>query len=184
MVNTPQPRHVKYTLIIRTRWPAEHGISAKESFDQHPPKRENSRAYWDFFHANSIAKTADGDYIVSARHVNTIYKINRADSSVAWRLGGKQSDFIADFNFSSQHDARVVFENSTVTILTMMDNASDDMGRQNDSAIASSAKMVALYTSERKPMRARVSVLLKISEHDELTHKCSCSNNGCDLTDI
>lgn len=174
---------MKYTLTMRTRWPAQHGISALESFDQHPPKPENSGAYWDFFHANSIAKTLAGDYIVSARHVNTIYKINRADSSVAWRLGGKQSDFLADFNFSSQHDARVVFENNTVTIVTMMDNASDDMGRQNDSAIASSAKMVALYTS-KKPMKARVSVILDISVFDELIHKCSCSNNGYDLTEV
>jgi len=47
--------------------------------------------------------------------------------------------------------------NLTTTIITILDNAADDKGRQNDTADASSAKLIALYTSET-PMRAKVSL--------------------------
>lgn len=79
------------------------------------------------------------------------------------------SDFHQDFNFSSQHDARIVFENSTTLVLTLMDNASDDAGRQNDTALASSAKMVALdLTAENRTAR-----LIKQWDRPDgrLTHK-------------
>lgn len=109
-------------------------------------------------HANSIDKTNNGDYVVSARHANTIYKVHRANNTIAWRLGGKMSDFQQDFNFSSQHDTRVVYENATTLVLTFLDNASDDAGRQPDSARMSSAKMVAL---DFTPGKNRTATLLK-----------------------
>ena len=105
-------------------------------------------------HANSMDRTADGDYLVSARHTNTVYKIFQDNATIAWRLGGKYSNFKQDFNFSSQHDVRVVHETSTTMLLTIMDNASDDKGRQKDTAVASSGKLVALDTSQR-PMTAK-----------------------------
>lgn len=63
------------------------------------------------------------------------------------------SDFKMNFNFSSQHHARILSENRTTVIMTLMDNAADSEGRQNDTALASSAKKFALYLDET-PMRA------------------------------
>ncbi|RSL84254.1 hypothetical protein CEP52_016486 [Fusarium oligoseptatum] len=68
----------------------------------------NSSTAWDYFHINSIAKGDDGNYLVSARHASTIYKINGTDGSIIWRLGGKASDFELGPNvtFGFQHHAR------------------------------------------------------------------------------
>ena len=57
-----------------------------------------------------------------------------------------------DFTFSRQHDARIRHENSSVTIITFLDNASD--GTTSTSG-HSSALMVAIYNTT-SPMTARV----------------------------
>lgn len=106
-------------------------------------------------HANSVDKFSTGDYLLSGRHVNTLYRISRADRSILWRLGGSKSDFVADFNFSMQHDARIVSENSTTIVLTLLDNAVNNFEEQTPTSSTSSAKMIALYTAE-EPMRAKV----------------------------
>ncbi len=82
---------------------------------------------WDWFHINAVDQNVDGDYLVSARHVSTIYKISGLDGHVVWRLGGKMSDFAfpAGLNFSFQHDARWREENATTTILSLFDNGSN-----------------------------------------------------------
>ena len=82
---------------------------------------------WDWFHINAVDQNADGDYLVSARHVSTVYKISGQDGHVIWRLGGKMSDFSfpAGLNFSFQHDARWREENATTTILSLFDNGSN-----------------------------------------------------------
>ena len=63
----------------------------------------------DYFHMNSIALDADGNYIISARHTNTIYKVNRRTGEIIWRLGGRRSDFRlgAGATFAWQHDVEV-----------------------------------------------------------------------------
>jgi Arylsulfotransferase (ASST) len=82
---------------------------------------------WDWFHINSVDQNADGDYLVSGRHVSTIYKISGQDGHVIWRLGGSMSDFHfpPGLNFSFQHDARWREENATTTILSLFDNGSN-----------------------------------------------------------
>ena len=79
--------------------------------------------------------------------------MSQADKSILWRLGGKKSDFVMNFNFSSQHHARILSENSTTTIMTLLNNAAETEGKQNATDTASSALMIALYTTEQ-PMRA------------------------------
>ena len=65
---------------------------------------------WDYFHINSITKGDDRHYLLSARHVSTIYKINGTDVTVIWRLGGERSNFVLGPNttFGFQHHARYV----------------------------------------------------------------------------
>ena len=76
-------------------------------------------------HANSIDKTLDGDYLVSGRHTDTIYKVSGKDGHIIWRLGGKMSDFgQGDWTFSRQHNARIHDQNATHLVLSILDNAS------------------------------------------------------------
>jgi hypothetical protein len=97
---------------------------------------------WDYFHINSVDKSSQGDYVVSARHTSGIYKISGKDGSVIWRLGGKHSTFdMPNFNFSSQHDARVHAENDTHTVLSLFDNGSDNY---RNTSLTSSGMIVAL----------------------------------------
>ncbi|PNS15326.1 hypothetical protein CAC42_5497 [Sphaceloma murrayae] len=87
---------------------------------------------WDYFHINSIDKNTDGDYLISARHVAGIYKLSGIDGHVIWQLGGANPSFNqTNFNFSSQHHARWLSENSTHTLLTFFDNASNTFNVTN-----------------------------------------------------
>ncbi|MCJ1479680.1 hypothetical protein MMC13_008366 [Lambiella insularis] len=99
---------------------------------------------WDYFHINAVDKSIDGDYLVSSRHAEAIYKINSSDGSILWQLGGKHSDFSQNFNFSYQHAVRFVLENSTTTVISFFDNAYDGF---NSSAYYSEGKVVAINNS-------------------------------------
>lgn len=87
-------------------------------------------------HANSVDRTPDGDYLYSARHTDTIYKISGTDGSVIWRLGGIKSDFTlpADVLFSRQHDVRFRNQNGTHIFVSILDNAKgqDDQPNTHD----------------------------------------------------
>jgi hypothetical protein len=82
----------------------------------------------DYFHLNSIDVDTDGNYLVSARHTSTVYKLDRRSGAIIWRLGGKKSDFAfgdgAAFNF--QHDARRQ-EDGTITLF---DNGATGPGEE------------------------------------------------------
>lgn len=96
-------------------------------------------------HINSVDKNTDGDYLVSGRHTSTIYKISGADGSIIWKLGGKNSTFtLENFNFTYQHDARFLSENSTTTVISIFDNASNG---PNGSSSYSSGKIIAIDNS-------------------------------------
>lgn len=59
-----------------------------------------------------------------------------------------------DFNFTAQHHVKIISENASMTVISILDNASD--GWHTPSANTSSALLVALHTSE-EPKRAEVS---------------------------
>jgi hypothetical protein len=63
---------------------------------------------YDYFHANSIDLLPDGNLLISARATFALYKLDRRTGEVAWRLGGKRSQFDLGPGaaFSWQHDAR------------------------------------------------------------------------------
>ncbi|EXJ87521.1 hypothetical protein A1O3_04481 [Capronia epimyces CBS 606.96] len=127
--------------------PLDHGVTLNESYHAFPDLPSlNEGAPWDFFHANSIDKFSNGDFLLSSRHTNTIYRVNRTDQSIAWRLGGKMSNFSMNFNFSSQHHATVQAENATTVTILFFDNAADDQHRQADTSTVSSVKLVVLNT--------------------------------------
>lgn len=76
---------------------------------------------WDYFHINSVDyQTSDNSYLISSRHCSTIYKIT-SDGNIAWRLGGKMSNFTmgTGTNFEWQHHARWRGSNQ----ISLFDNA-------------------------------------------------------------
>lgn len=115
--------------------PISYGVMMNESCDttEKASPASHGRA-WDFFHINSIDKFANGDYLVSGRHMSTIYRISRVDGRILWRLGGCYAG-ISDFEmedgvpFFWQHHARVRSENATHIIISLFDNASEDLDR-------------------------------------------------------
>lgn len=68
----------------------------------------NSSDAWDYFHINSVDKDDEGNYLISARDANAVYKIDGRTGSIIWQLGGKSSNFTLGDNvfFAFQHHAR------------------------------------------------------------------------------
>jgi hypothetical protein len=83
---------------------------------------------WDAMHVNAIDKFPDGDYLLSARHSDTLYKISHVDGSVVWRLGGKTSDFelVGNAQFARQHHGEILEQNSTHCLVSLFDNAAGE----------------------------------------------------------
>ncbi|KAK3053181.1 hypothetical protein LTR09_005807 [Extremus antarcticus] len=81
---------------------------------------------WDILHFNAVDKFTDGDYLISARHTDTVYKISHKDGKIVWKLGGRNSDFeFPDFRtkFTRQHHVRFHSQNETHQLITLMNNA-------------------------------------------------------------
>jgi hypothetical protein len=103
-------------------WHALGSIGLGESY--RPAPRDPDKVH-DPFHLNSIDLDADGNLVLSARHTNAIYKIDRDTGDVVWRLGGKRSTFTTPrgATFKLQHDARVQPDGT----LTLFDNVAEDL---------------------------------------------------------
>ena len=82
---------------------------------------------WDPVHLNSVDKTPAGDYLISARHLDSIMLVSHLDGSIIWRLGGAKSSFKTEgFNFTRQHDARFLsYINSSGMIISLFNNGND-----------------------------------------------------------
>lgn len=111
---------------------------------------------WDILHLNAIDKFDDGDYLLSARHTDTIYKISHIDGSIVWKLGGVNSDF--EFpdercKFTRNHHVRFDSQNDTHQVITLMNNAAGHGNgkAEKPSADASYGLHLALRI-DQKPM--------------------------------
>jgi hypothetical protein len=64
----------------------------------------------DVHHANAMELLSDGHLLISLRHTDALYKVDRSNGDISWRLGGNKSDFtfVSDplNGFSHQHYAR------------------------------------------------------------------------------
>lgn len=99
--------------------------AAEESADEAteetgPPVLGSEDEPFDYFHINSITEDGDGALLVSARHTNAVYRLDRSTGEVEWTLGGSASDFEMGEGavFSWQHDAHRAPDGT----LTMFDN--------------------------------------------------------------
>ena len=92
----------------------------------------------DLLHINSIDEAANGDVIVSARHLNSVFRIDRAGAAhkILWKLGGsgrskdlaRTLQIIDDPTYGDiihQHDARLSADG---TLLTLYDNRTGHPG--------------------------------------------------------
>jgi hypothetical protein len=104
----------------RRRWP--NLIETQSKF----PKQDR---WYDYFHINSIAPDGDG-LVISGRHVDAVYRIDRATGRVGWKLGGTKTkrslSIVGDprygsTTFGGQHDARVLPDGT----LTVFDNGAE-----------------------------------------------------------
>jgi hypothetical protein len=96
-------------------------------FEDTEESRLTDTAKVDWNHANAVEEDFDGNLLVSIRRFNEITKINRSDSSIIWRLGGKKNQFTF-FNdpvpFIGQHDIGRLAGGH----ITMFDNGTDTIG--------------------------------------------------------
>jgi hypothetical protein len=72
----------------------------------------------DYVHANSLQLDADGNILLSSRHMDEVTKIDRSTGDILWRLGGKHNQFAFlndTIGFSHQHDIRRI-ANGNVTL--------------------------------------------------------------------
>jgi hypothetical protein len=82
---------------------------------------------FDPFHFNSVDYDDDGSTLyISARHMHTVYAIDRASGTVKWRMGGKKNEFsiAADADFKWQHH----FRKRSEGVFTLFNNHSRTAG--------------------------------------------------------
>ena len=111
-----------------------------ELAESHWPQPSKDQPSWDYFHINSVDEDEEGDLLLSARHTDAIYKIDRETGEVEWRLGGKRSDFDMGpgTEFGLQHDARFLGDG----VIGLFDNA--QRAKEGERQAASSAKRLRL----------------------------------------
>ncbi|KAB5578856.1 ASST-domain-containing protein [Coniochaeta sp. 2T2.1] len=109
---------------------------------------------WDYFHLNSVDKTSGGDYVVSASHTSTIYRVDGKTGEVVWRVegvgsGGGGYANLDGLDFSFQQDVRILHEADDETTLSIFDNAADQPGENGAGARHTSGKIIQLNHTDR-----------------------------------
>ena len=92
------------------------------------PRRRLHREIFDPIHINSIEPRGSGEVVISTRHTDAVYGIDRASGEINWKLGGtptgkslRVSDDPATKLLGGQHDARIDARGR----LTIFDNGKD-----------------------------------------------------------
>lgn len=88
-----------------------------------PGSGRNETDAWNYFHINSVDKDDEGNYLLSARNIAALFKINGTSGDVIWQLGGFQGgsdfDIAEDDRFAFQHHARFRGRSADGTIETI-----------------------------------------------------------------
>ena len=94
-----------------------------------PVRLTDGRKLYDIAHVNSVAADRDG-LIVSMRHTDSLYRIDKATGRIDWKLGGTPTPerlamldgaTSAPAGFGGQHDARLLPDGT----LTLFDNGTN-----------------------------------------------------------
>jgi len=97
------------------QWTGSDHIGVSES--EHPLAVDvNGTTVYDIYHCNAIDDDGNGHVLLSSRHTDAVFLIDRASGGIVWKMGGTASNLdgatiIAvtgdpDTTFSGQHDAR------------------------------------------------------------------------------
>ena len=97
-------------------------------FKDKPVELVDGRGAYDLAHLNSIERVSPSRVVISLRHTDAVYEVDRTTGAVVWKLGGTRTarslkildDPYGKANFGGQHDARVPGPNR----VTMFDNGS------------------------------------------------------------
>jgi hypothetical protein len=136
---------------VLLEWHSLEHVALEESYYEPPPDLKTS---FDYFHINSIDVYDDEHLLISARRTSTVYKVDRKTGEVAWRLGGKMSNFDMGLGTRTdyQHDARYHGNG----IITIFDNGRVKKNEQSRGIVveidedAMSARLVGEYTHPNK----------------------------------
>jgi hypothetical protein len=118
-----------------------------------PPSWENIP---DYSHLNSVDFTDDDHWLISLRQTSQVLKVDRATGEVAWRLGGKASDF--DFEndpldgFCGQHTVSIL-ENGHLLMFDNRKNTGVNCRKSPDGAFRS---RVVEYALDEEQMTAEL----------------------------
>jgi hypothetical protein len=69
---------------------------------------------YDYVHINAVELLPGGDLLISLRHTDALYRIDRASGEIEWKLGGEptadslriEGDPLGGYPFGGQHDVR------------------------------------------------------------------------------
>jgi Arylsulfotransferase (ASST) len=138
-------------------WHSLAHVRLTESYKKFPDDKGNG---YDYFHINSVREGRNGNLLISARHTNAVYEIDRRTGAVLWRLGGKRSSFRMGpgTRFVAQHDAR---RGPGGTVSVFDNQAPPDSGRES---------RVVLIRIDPRTRRAR---LVHQYKHPEEVHSDS-----------
>ena len=93
-----------------------------------PGTGRNETDAWNYFQINSLDKDGEGNYLLSARNVAALFKINGSTGEIIWQLGGLNggSEFALaeEDGFAFQHHARFRSrsEDGTIEVISLFDN--------------------------------------------------------------
>lgn len=109
-------------------------------------------------HGNAVEKNEEGDYLLSARYLDTIFKISGKTGKILWRLGGYNTSFDQDFVFSRQHDSRWLHSGKDKEIVSFLNNAADDQSTDESNGMVSrtSSAMIVELDHTKSPPTARI----------------------------
>jgi hypothetical protein len=105
------------------RWYQQHVI-------EQPARLRDGRTAYDIVHINAVEPDGPHRFLVSLRHTDAVYAVDKLSGDVVWKLGGTQTsrslsilgDDVSDFG--GQHDVRALPDGT----ITLHDNGTD-LGR-------------------------------------------------------
>ncbi|HET8979261.1 MAG TPA: arylsulfotransferase family protein [Solirubrobacteraceae bacterium] len=128
-------------------WNSLDHVPVSESYQ---PARSDQG--YDYFHLNAVSEMADGNLLVCARNTWALYKVDRSNGNIIWRLGGKKSDFTLSSaaRFYWQHDARA-HGSSTITVFDNAGEAKEQQSRGLMLSLNAQSKTVDLTQAYLHP---------------------------------
>ena len=111
----------------------------------------------DYTHCNALEADADGNLLLSSRHLDEITKINRQTGAIMWRMGGKENQFTfaiapgvsGPAQFYKQHDVRRL-PNGHITVFDDHNDHQPQVSRALEYAVDENARAATLVWAYRQ----------------------------------